>query len=163
MDSRVNTERLFDLGLGDILSIRVAGNIASEEEIGSMEYGCNVAGAKLILVLGHTHCDAVLSTISLMASEEDKNPTQKLENFSAISGPLSESVLAEREAHPDFSPENEAHVSRVIELNVCRTLKQITQRSRSIRSLVEERKILLLGGLYDVATGRVTFLNLELS
>ena len=161
MDSRVNTELIFDLGLGDIFSIRVAGNIAAEVELGSMEYGCAVAGAKLILVLGHTRCGAVTSTINLLANENGSATASEFENLPAITGPIAESVRAETEITSDRHGQNEAFVRQVTTLNVRRTMREIKKRSVTLRTLIEEGKIMLVGGLYDVATGRVSFIYSE--
>jgi carbonic anhydrase/SulP family sulfate permease len=159
MDSRVATEMIFDLGLGDVFSIRIAGNVTSEEELGSMEYGCALAGAKLLLVLGHTRCGAVTSTIDLVADGADVLQVGDYENLAAITGPISESVRAETETVSERNGRNEAFVTRVTVLNVRRTMCAIREKSGTLRSLIDDGKIVLIGGIYDVATGEVEFLD----
>jgi carbonic anhydrase len=156
-DSRVPTEILFDVGVGEIFSIRIAGNVSSEEALGSMEFGCAVTKAKLLLVLGHTSCGAVSATIDLVAKGETAVP--EYEHLGSITRPLAEVVAAENETASDRSSENDAFVKRVTELNVRRTMEQIPKRSVTLRGLIEQGKLELAGGVYDVATGRVQFLE----
>ena len=125
VDSRVAAERIFDLSIGEILSLRVAGNIVSEEELGSMEYGCAVTGAKLIVVLGHLGCGAITSTIKLIASENLINQTGLIEHLSAITGPIAESVREETETIYDRNDQNDTFVNNVTILNVRRAMQDI--------------------------------------
>ncbi len=159
MDSRVATEEIFDAGLGSIFSIRVAGNIASEQALGSMEYGCAVAGAKVLLVLGHTRCGAVTATVDQMSRGEDPQHPGEHENLAAITGPIAEAVRAETETTTDRNTGNQAFVERVAVVNVRRTLDAVSAGSRTLRQLIEAGQVLLVGGIYDVATGRVEFLD----
>jgi carbonic anhydrase/SulP family sulfate permease len=159
MDSRIATEMIFDLGLGDIFSVRVAGNIASEQALGSIEYGCAIAGAKLLLVLGHTRCGAVTATVDLV----DRGPAAlapgDLEHLPAITGPIAESVRAETETATDRNAHNEEFVRRVSVVNVQRTMRELRERSTTLRTMIEDGRVLLAGGLYDVTTGEVEFLD----
>jgi carbonic anhydrase/SulP family sulfate permease len=159
MDSRIATEMIFDLGLGDVFSVRVAGNIASKENLGSMEYGCAVSGAKLLLVLGHTRCGAVTATIDQIANGTDAAQAGPLENLAAITGRIAKSVNAEVETSTDRNGSNEVFVRRVTVLNVRRTMEEIVEKSDALRNLINEERILLAGGIYDVATGEVEFFD----
>jgi carbonic anhydrase len=159
MDSRIATEMIFDLGLGDVFSVRVAGNIASKENLGSMEYGCAVSGAKLLLVLGHTRCGAVTATIDQIANGTDAAQAGPLENLAAITGRIAKSVNAEVETSTDRNGSNEVFVRRVTVLNVRRTMEEIVEKSDALRNLIDEERILLAGGIYDVATGEVEFFD----
>jgi carbonic anhydrase len=158
MDSRVATELVFDLGLGDVFSLRMAGNIVAEEALGSMEFGCAVAGAKLLLVLGHTRCGAVIATVDQLAEGPDPVAAE-CAHLPAITGPISESVRAETETTADRHGRNEAFVRRVAVVNVRRALEQIEASSAALRRLVAEGKIGLAGGIYDVVTGEVEILE----
>jgi MFS superfamily sulfate permease-like transporter len=160
MDSRVATEMMFDVGLGDLFSLRVAGNVAAEQELGSMEYGCGVAGAKLILVLGHTRCGAVAATVDLVANGDDKaNAGEGFDNLSVITNKIAHCVHAETETQCDRHGKNEDFVRLITEKNVQQTMKDIYQKSSVLRNLIDEEKIILVGGIYNVKTGEVEILN----
>ncbi len=159
MDSRTSTELVFDLGLGDIFSIRVAGNIAVEDALASMEYGCAVAGAKLLLVLGHTRCGAVKATVDIVHRQVDACQASGCDHIKSITGYIQHAVEAEHETHGDRSAHNEAFVDRVARLNVLHTMEVIRRRSATLRGLLDRRQIALIGGLYDVRTGVVEFIS----
>jgi carbonic anhydrase/SulP family sulfate permease len=159
MDSRVATEMMFDAGLGDLFSLRVAGNVAAEQELGSMEYGCGVAGAKLILVLGHTRCGAVAATVDLVAGgDANANAGEGFDNLSIITNKIAHCVHEETETQCDRHGKNEDFVKRITELNVKKTMDDIYQKSSVLRNLIDEEKILLVGGIYNVQTGEVEML-----
>ena len=159
MDSRVATEMMFDAGLGDLFSLRVAGNVAAEQELGSMEYGCGVAGAKLILVLGHTRCGAVAATVDLVAGgDANANAGEGFDNLSVITNKIAHCVHEETETQCDRNGKNEDFVKRITELNVKKTMDDIYQKSSVLRNLIDEEKILLVGGIYNVQTGEVEML-----
>ncbi len=159
MDSRTSTELVFDLGLGDIFSIRVAGNIAMEDALASMEYGCAVAGAKLLLVLGHTRCGAVKATVDIVHRQVDACQASGCDHIKSITGYIQHAVEAEHETRGDRSAHNEAFVDSVARLNVLHTMEVIRRRSATLRGLLERRQIALVGGLYDVRTGVVEFIS----
>jgi carbonic anhydrase/SulP family sulfate permease len=159
MDSRISTEMIFDVGLGDVFSIRGAGNIVAGNELGSMEYGCGEAGARLLLVLGHSRCGAVKATVDAVASGEDSLQAAGYEHLPAIVREIAESVRAETETTGDRTTANEAFVDHVTLINVRRTMSQIRARSPKLRGLLEDGTLLLVGGIYDVVTGRVELLD----
>lgn len=147
MDSRTSTELIFDQGLGDIFSIRIAGNIVNDDIVGSMEYACNVVGSKLIVVLGHTRCGAVKGACDHV---EMGNLTGLLEKIK----PAIEKI-DDHQPHPEFGMYHE----KVAHANVLQSMEEILERSSIIRSLYKEGKIGLVGGMYNVETGRVSFIK----
>ena len=145
MDSRTSTELIFDLGLGDIFSLRVAGNIVNDDIVGSMEYACNIAGSKLIVVLGHTRCGAIKGACD---DVQLGNLTGLLEKIK----PSIEKAGSQNDYLPVF-PEKVAHA------NVLHSIEEILERSSIIRGLFREGKIGIAGGVYSVETGRVNFIK----
>lgn len=159
MDSRIATEMVFDLGLGDIFSVRVAGNVAADRVLGSIEYGCAVAGAKVLLVMGHTRCGAVNATIDLVSSGADPREATGCDNIHGITDLISRSIELEKETQENRSSKNEAFSERVAELNVHLAIDDIKERSSTMARLADEGKILIQGAIYDVKTGVVRFLK----
>jgi carbonic anhydrase/SulP family sulfate permease len=157
MDSRAATEKIFDMGLGDLFSVRVAGNIVSSKILGSMEYGCAVAGAKLVVVMGHSKCGAVSSAVKLNAENTNALKFTGCDNLDTIIKPIAEIVEGETSqgATPDSS--NEAFVDHISKLNVLKTMEKIRSNSDKLNSLIESGQIKLVGGFYDVSTGKVSF------
>jgi carbonic anhydrase len=146
MDSRTPSEIIFDLGLGDIFNIRIAGNIADDDIIGSMEYGSKVVGAKLILVMGHTDCGAVKGAI-------DEVQLGKLTGLLEKIKPAVEAVKADGERNSG----NKIFVEMVSKENVLRTIKLIRERSSILKEMEDGGEIEIIGGMYNTATGVVEF------
>src|SRR6058998_1840551 len=144
MDSRAPVEIVFDQGIGDVFGIRVAGNVVNDDELGSLEYALKV-GAKLIVVLGHTDCGAVKGAIDDV----------KLGHLTGLLAKIHPAVAAAG-CH---SSKDDACVTKVAEMNVRQSMKEIRARSPYLRKYLDEGKVKLVGAMYDVATGRVTFLN----
>lgn len=147
MDSRTSVELIFDQGLGEIFSIRIAGNIVNDDILGSMEYACKVVGSKLIVVLGHTRCGAI------------KGACDKVE-IGNITG-LLEKICP---AIDKTDPEGERHgqvvfAEKVAYQNVFHSIEEILERSPIIRTLLDDGKIGLVGGMYSVENGRVHFIE----
>lgn len=140
IDSRANAEQLFDQGIGDLFNARVAGNIVNEDILGSLEYACNVAGARLILVLGHTSCGAVTAATQGV----------KLGNITALLSKITPVVdrLAEGAA-----------VDEVAEQNIRHSIERIRKESNILQDMEKAGKILVKGAMYDVTTGKVRFLD----
>jgi len=147
MDSRTSTELVFDQGLGDIFSIRIAGNVINDDIVGSMEYACKVVGSKLIVVLGHTRCGAIKGACDKV---EMGNLTGLLEK---IKPAIEKADTHHEHAHHLIFPEKVAHV------NVLLSMEEILERSSIIRQLFKDGKIGLVGGMYSVETGRVSFIK----
>lgn len=147
IDSRAPAELIFDQGLGDVFNIRIAGNFINEDILGSMEFACKVAGSKLIVVLGHTHCGAVKGACD---GVELGNLTQMLQKLK----PAVEMVTDETIRNSS----NLKFVHKVTHQNIGIALEQITERSPVLRELVQNGEIKVVGALYDIETGEVNFL-----
>ncbi len=147
IDSRVSAELVFDQGLGDIFSIRIAGNFINEDILGSMEFACKIAGSKLLVVLGHTGCGAIKGVCD--------NVT--MGNLTTVMTKLRPALDETDEPSGDRSSSNLAFVDKVAKTNVIMTMHGITERSTILRDLLNDKSIDLIGGLYDVNTGEVTF------
>jgi len=160
IDSRTATELVFDLGLGDIFSVRLAGNVVDDRVLGSMEFACKVAGAKLIMVLGHTRCGAVKATCDFTAQGIDPVEATGLTNLPSLTETIGEAVRMEQTIHGDRSGSNESFVDRVAQLNVENMMQQIRQKSPALRAMIDEGTVGLEGAMYDVRTGVTEFFGL---
>jgi len=147
IDSRASAELIFDQGLGDIFSIRVAGNILNEDILGSMEFACKVAGAKAIAVLGHSKCGAVKGACDDV----------KMGNLTALLDKLKPAVAAETTTAANRNSGNAEFVEKVALLNVKHTIQQILDKSPILTDMLNKGEIEIVGGMYDVDTGRVVF------
>ncbi|MEX2511300.1 MAG: carbonic anhydrase family protein [Cyclobacteriaceae bacterium] len=147
IDSRTSAELIFDQGLGDIFSARVAGNIVNEDILGSMEYAIKYAGSKLVLVLGHTKCGAVTSACQKV---KDGNITALLHKIKPALDKATDSMGKENTSNPEF-------VEKVAELNVFQAMDDIRAKSQIIADFEKERKAIVVGAIYDVETGEVKF------
>ncbi|TWU41135.1 SulP family inorganic anion transporter [Novipirellula artificiosorum] len=161
IDSRVPAELVFDLGLGDIFSVRVAGNVIGTKSLGSIEYGATVAGAKLILVLGHTRCGAVTSAVELLCSDQDTEQATGCSHLHAIISEIEPCLDREKCWIPKQKDEQQTKklIDEVAERNVHHTVNAILDRSEGIRRAVDEGRLLVVGAMYDVVTGNIEFLN----
>jgi carbonic anhydrase/SulP family sulfate permease len=161
VDSRAPAEIVFDLGLGDIFSVRIAGNVPSPKVLGSMEYGCAFVGAKLVVVMGHTQCGAVAAAVRFACSTQDPEQATGCQHLLPIVREIQESM----ESVPcdrieQMSDEERAEfVDGVAERNVLRTVQYILRESRTFQKLVDENRVAVMGAMYDVATGKVHFLT----
>ncbi len=153
IDSRTSAELIFDQGLGDIFSIRIAGNFANQDILGSMEFACNVAGSKLVLVLGHTNCGALKG--GLDAAKIEDLGMDNLNHLIYHFEPCIHEIIKEGE---ERSSKNEALLERLNLCNIKRTIEDIRHQSSTLRALEKEGKIKILGANYDVKTGVVTWL-----
>jgi carbonic anhydrase len=145
IDSRVPIETVFDQGIGDVFAARVAGNIVNTELLGSMEFACQLAGAKLVVVLGHTSCGAVKGAISSARLGNLTQLVQKIE-------PAVEAIEGERDV------DNADYVDGVAEENVRMVIAEIRRESSVLATMEQEREIRIVGGMYDVSTGIVRFI-----
>lgn len=147
MDSRTSAELIFDQGLGDIFSVRVAGNIINDDILGSMEFACKVVGSKLIVVLGHTKCGAIKGACDQV-------------QMGHLSGLLSKIIPAteeEKDTKENRTSSNETFVEKVAEINVKRSVEEILTKSTIIKELIENGQVGIIGAMYDVTSGQVTF------
>tara|TARA_B100001029_G_scaffold173577_1_gene172610 strand:- start:2956 stop:3591 length:636 start_codon:yes stop_codon:yes gene_type:complete len=146
IDSRVVVEQVFDQALGDVFVARVAGNFANTDIVASMEYACKVAGSKVIVVLGHEGCGAVKAACD---NVELGNITSLLSNITPAVNAVKSSVL---EPHDSG---NSTFVNAAIKENVTQTINQIREMSPILSSLEEDKDIIIVGGVYNLASGRV--------
>jgi len=162
IDSRVPAELVFDLGIGDIFSVRVAGNVIGTKSLGSMEYAVAAAGVKLVLVLGHTRCGAVTSSLELAdkPSTAEQAPTNSCTHLGAIVNELNHSIEAGAKSFAELDDASrEALIDEVARRNVLRTCEEILSRSSPIREAVEAGNAIIVGAIYDVASGAIELLN----
>ena len=147
IDSRTSAELIFDQGLGDIFSIRIAGNIINEDILGSMEFACKVAGSKIIVVLGHTKCGAVKGACDHV----------EMGNLTALLSKIRPSVDDETVTKENRHSGNPVFVENVAAINVKRTVRSITERSPILKEMIASGQIGIIGGSHDITTGEVTF------
>jgi carbonic anhydrase len=147
IDSRTSAELIFDQGLGDIFSVRIAGNIVNEDILGSMEFGCKVAGAKIIVVLGHTKCGAVKGACDNVA----------LGNLTGLIEKIKPAVDQEMTTTTNRNSSNSTFVENVAELNVSLSVKNILLKSPIIAEMVKNEEITIVGGVHDISSGEVKF------
>ncbi len=161
IDSRSPAELIFDLGLGDIFSVRIAGNVVSPYVLGSMEYACAVAGAKLILVLGHTRCGAVTTAVKTARLTEPLDQVTGCQHIEPILRDIQDAF--DHGAMPNYDhlppPEQNSLVDKVACANVLHTVATIQQRSQTLTALVADHRILIVGAMYDVASGAIEILS----
>lgn len=147
IDSRTSAELIFDQGLGDIFSVRIAGNIINEDILGSMEFGCKVAGSKIIVVLGHTRCGAVKGACDHV----------EMGNLTALLTKIRPAVDDETDTKENRNSGNPVFVENVAAINVKRTVRSIMERSPILKEMIEGGQIGIIGGIHDITTGEVTF------
>ncbi len=147
IDSRAPAEFVFDQGLGDLFNARIAGNIADNDLVGSMEFACAVAGAKLVLVMGHTSCGAVKGACDRV----------EMGNLTGLLERIQPAVEASREVPGEHNSKNRKFVEAVSEANVRLTVARIRELSPILRDLESAGKIQIVGCIYDLGTGRVRF------
>jgi carbonic anhydrase len=147
IDSRTGAELVFDQGLGDIFSIRIAGNVVNDDIIGSMEFGCKVAGAKIIVVLGHTKCGAIKGACDGV----------QLGKLSGLLNKVQPAIEEERDTKVNRTSSNPEFVEHVAEINVHRNMKLILEQSPILKEMAGNGTIGLVGAMYDVGTGKVDF------
>jgi carbonic anhydrase len=147
IDSRTSAELIFDQGLGDVFSVRIAGNIVNTDILGSMEFACKVAGSKLIIVLGHSKCGAVKGACDHV----------EMGNLTELLSKIQPAVYAENQTKENRSSKNAEFVENVSEINVKRSVKSIIERSFVLEQMLENGQIGIVGAMHDIETGRVTF------
>ena len=148
IDSRVSSELIFDQGIGDIFSVRIAGNFVNEDILGSMEFACKLAGTKLVLVLGHTACGAVKGACY----------HARLGNLTALINKIEPAVEAVKEPADESirNSSNSDFVNEVAAQNVKMTIENIRNQSEVLKEMEDAGEIQILGGMYDIQSGKVT-------
>jgi carbonic anhydrase len=147
IDSRTSAELIFDQGLGDIFSVRIAGNIVNTDILGSMEFACKVAGSKLIVVLGHSKCGAVKGACDHV----------EMGNLTELLSKIQPAVYQETETLTERNAKNAPFVENVAQINVKRSVKNIIERSFILEQMVENGEIGIIGAMHNIETGEVTF------
>lgn len=148
IDSRTSAELIFDQGLGDIFSTRIAGNIVNEDILGSMEFACKVAGSKIIVVLGHSQCGAIKGACDHV----------EMGNLTALLSKIRPAVEDETETKENRTSKNPTFVENVGAINVKRTVKSIIERSTILKEMIEKGEVGIIGGVHDLASGQVDYL-----
>lgn len=151
IDSRVPVETIFDMTFGDLFCIRVAGNVTNDDVLASMEYACNVVGAKVIIVLGHTRCGAIQSACDGI---EKGHITQLLNK-------IKPAIAAECKTTDKRNGQNSNFVTHVTELNVANTVQQVYRQSDILRTMIDSDEIAIVGAMYDVNSGKVRYKTFE--
>jgi len=147
LDSRQPIEIVFDQGIGDIFSARVAGNVLDDDILGSMEFACKASGAKLIAVVGHSNCGAVKGAIDDV----------QLGNLTGLLTKIKPAMDAVPQDVQPRTTKNYSFVNQVSEANVKLVMKEIRERSPILREMLDQGQIGLVGGMYDLSTGKVEF------
>ena len=147
IDSRTSAELIFDQGLGDIFSIRIAGNILNDDILGSMEFACKIAGSKLIVVLGHTQCGAIEGACNNIV----------LGNITTLLNKIKPAIKLEKETLTDRNGSNKNFMQRVTKNNVIITVQQVRARSSILKEMEKAGRIMIVGGLHNIHTGKVVF------
>jgi len=147
IDSRTSAELIFDQGLGDIFSIRIAGNILNDDILGSMEFACKLAGSKLIAVLGHTKCGAIHGACKDV----------KLGNLSTLLEKIEPAIHLVKQRNPHQHKLDVDFINTVTQVNVDLVINNILQKSPIIHDLVKQEKVGIIGGIYNADNGQVEF------
>lgn len=147
IDSRTSVELIFDQGLGDVFSARIAGTVINEDILGSMEFACKVAGAKIIVILGHTKCGAIKGACDHV----------EMGNLTALLSKILTAVSAEKTISENRTSSNSEFVEKVTKINIHRTVKAVMERSPILKELIESGECGLIGGNHNIATGEVIF------
>lgn len=147
LDSRIPVEDVFDKGIGDLFVARVAGNFATPEILGSMEFGCHVAGAKMIVVLGHQHCGAVKASIDNI----------QLGNIASLANGIQPAVEMASDYTGEQNSENNPYVHYVSKKNVLHTVNFIRKNSSILKEMEDKGQIKIVGAMYQMQTGNVEF------
>jgi carbonic anhydrase len=147
IDSRTSAELIFDQGLGDVFSARIAGNVVNTDILGSMEFACKVAGSKLIVVLGHSKCGAIKGACDHV----------EMGNLTELLSKIQPAIYQEKETTENRTSKNASFVENVSQINVKRSVKSIVDRSFILEQMVENGEIGVVGAMHNIETGEVTF------
>jgi len=161
IDSRAPVELLFDLSIGDVFTVRIAGNVVSHKVIGSIEYGSAVAGAKLVVVMGHTSCGAVRAAMDFIIKGKTAAELTGCENLDSLMREIQKSI--DKDEFKGFSTwpphVQEEYITKLTRKNVLHSIQQIREKSPILNTLVQERKIAIVGAIYDISSAEVTFFS----
>lgn len=157
MDSRAPTEMVFDVGIGDLFTLRIAGNIAGEKVLGSLEFACKSKGSKLIVVLGHTDCGAVTSACQMYEQNLDITQVKETPHVQYFLKPIMMAADTVKKELLSCSL-NRSFIDAVTVLNVQNNIAYIVKNSPVLREMIETEEIGIIGAIYDVHTGKVNFI-----
>lgn len=149
MDSRGSPEIIFDQGIGDIFTQRIAGNIVNKDILGGLEYGTKVIGAQLIVVLGHTSCGAVVGACD----------HTKLGNLTSLLEKITPAVERTHQSYPSMTCKDSEYINKIAEQNVHNMINIIKKQSPIIAGLIKSGKLGIVGAMHEIATGKITFLE----
>lgn len=155
IDSRTSAELIFDQGLGDIFSVRIAGNVLNQDILGSMEFACKIAGSKIIVVLGHTKCGAIKGAIANVKMENLSHLLDKIT-------PAIEKTIGDDENH-NHEINNGGLVDAVAATNVRLVAREISEKSSILKEMLENGEIGIVCGMYNVESGKVDFYDDEVT
>lgn len=158
MDSRAPTEMLFDVGVGDLFSLRIAGNIAGEKVLGSLEFACKSKGSRLIVVLGHTDCGAVTAACQMHQQQLDVSQAQDTPNIQYVLKPIMSAIDTVKNRMTN-DQNVRSFIDAVTMMNVKNNMAYILKHSNVLREMVEKGEVGIVGAIYDVKTGQVNFLE----
>jgi carbonic anhydrase len=147
IDSRVPAELVFDQGIGDIFSIRIAGNIINNDILGSIEFSCKLEGSKVLLILGHTKCGAIKGACN----------DAKLGHLTGLLDKIKPAIASEDTVHSERTASNDKFVECVSRLNVVSSINQVLNQSEIMNEMVKEGKVMIVGGMYCIDSGKVDF------
>lgn len=147
IDSRASAELIFDQGFGDLVSIRIAGNVINDDILGSMEFACKIGGAKIVVVLGHTRCGAIKGACDDV----------KLGNLTGLIAKIKPAVASVREPAENRNSKNSEFTENVAAANVRHVITSIKHRSEILREMQDSKQIAIVGGMYDIQTGNIEF------
>lgn len=147
IDSRTSAELIFDQGLGDVFSIRIAGNILNEDILGSMEYATKIVGTRVLVILGHTNCGAITGACNHI----------EMGNLTTLLNKIKPAIVNETATKENRDGSNANFVKNVTEINVHLTIERVRKESPIIAELEQKEQIKIVGALYDVETGKVQF------
>lgn len=149
IDSRTSVELIFDQGLGDVFSVRIAGTIINDDILGSMEFACKVAGAKIIAVLGHSNCGAVKGACDHV----------EMGHLTGLLNKIKSSIDLEQTIKEDRTSNNEEFIKKITKLNVQQSVHNVMEQSPILNELIQNGDCGIIGGYHDITTGEVFFYN----
>lgn len=161
IDSRTPAELIFDLTLGDIFNARVAGNVVSDKTLASLEFACAIAGSKLIVVMGHTSCGAVKASVDLFSKKKRALEITQCDNLDCLIDDIQVSIKQEEcvnFAQWDHKKQQD-YIDAVAKRNVQETIANIRKRSKKLNELIGKGEIAIVGSMYNIATGDVSFFD----
>lgn len=147
MDSRTSVELIFDQGLGDVFSVRIAGTIINEDILGSIEFACKIVGVKIIVVLGHTQCGAIKGACDQVV----------IGNLTALLSKIQPAISAEQTIFENRTSSNCEFVEKVTTINIQKTVHALMERSPILKELIETNKCGIIGACHNISTGNVNF------